>query len=72
VEKMKFTKETLYRALRTFLQAAVGYIVANVALINFNDDINLVKSTVTGLVVSALAAGLAALMNLEDNYNDKN
>ena len=29
---MKFTKETLKRTIRTFLQAAIAYIVANVTL----------------------------------------
>ena len=63
---MKITKETLYRAFRTFLQAAGGYVVANVACISFTDDIDIVKRAVIGLVVSATAAGIAALMNLEN------
>ena len=61
---MKFTKETLKRALRTFAQAAAGYIAANLILIDFT-DLNLAKSALTGLAVSAIAAGLAAIMNLE-------
>lgn len=68
---MKFTKETLYRVARTFLQAAVGYIVANIVLIDFTSDRDIVKTAVTGLIVSALAAGVAAIMNLEnDNGKD--
>lgn len=67
---MKFTKETLYRALRTFLQVAGGYIAANLPLICFTDDFDIVKSALLGLGVTAVATGLAAAMNLEDT-NDK-
>lgn len=62
---MKFTKETLKRTLRTFGQAAAGYVVANLVLIDFTSEKQVVKSALTGLLVSALAAGIAAVMNLE-------
>lgn len=62
---MKFTKETFKRTLRTFGQAAAGYVVANLVLIDFTSDKQVVKSALTGLLVSALAAGIAAVMNLE-------
>jgi len=69
---MKFTKETLKRTARTFLQSAVGYIIAHIVLIDFT-DLSLVKSALLGLVVSAGAAGLAAIMNLEsEGYNESN
>lgn len=48
------------RALRTFLQTAVGYLAVNVSTVDFS-----VKSAVTGLAVSAVSAGLAAVMNLK-------
>ena len=57
---MKFNKECLRRAWRTFIQAAVAYITVNIVLIDFS----VVKSAVTGLIVAAVAAGLAAVMNL--------
>ena len=38
---MKFTKETFKRAMRTFLQAAIGYIVAYVSAISFSDKCTL-------------------------------
>ena len=51
------------RSLRTFLQTAVGYIAVNIAATDLT-----VKSAVLGLAVSAISAGLAAVMNLkEDN-----
>lgn len=48
------------RALRTFLQTAVGYLAVNIAATDIN-----VKSAVMGLVISAISAGIAAVMNLK-------
>lgn len=63
---MKFTKETLYRTLRTFGQAALAYIVVHITVIDLTDADEVVKRALIGLVVSAVSAGLAAIMNLED------
>lgn len=59
-------KQTLYRALRTFCQAAGGYLIANVAaaLAGQGSDWKLWRTALMGLLVSAAAAGLAAVMNL--------
>ena len=62
---MKITKETLRRAGRTFLQAAIGYIVANVTIVDFTAANDVLYSALIGLVVSAIAAGVAAIMNVE-------
>lgn len=64
---MKFTKETLKRALRTFIQAAIAYIAVNIPVIDFGNDKEVAKSTLIGLAVSAVSAGVAAVMNLEKN-----
>ena len=61
---MKFNKECLRRAWRTFIQAAVAYITVNIVLIDFSGEKSVVKSAVTGLIVSAVSAGLAAVMNI--------
>ena len=66
---MKKYKETLIRALRTFAQAAVGYLVANVALIRW-DDRGALKTTALTVITAAVACGLAALMNLPKGEND--
>ena len=59
---MNILKKTyVKRALRTFLQTAVGYIAVNIAATDLN-----VKSAVIGLAVSAVAAGMAAVMNLRE------
>ena len=62
---MKITKETLRRARRTFLQAAIGYVAANVAFVDFTATDEVLSSALIGLAVSAIAAGIAAIMNAE-------
>ena len=62
---MKFTKETLYRALRTFLQAFVPALVVGLKTVDFTQDKAVIKAALISLVIPAAAAGLAALMNLE-------
>ena len=64
--KKTFTKETLRRMGRTFLQAAISYIAVNVAIVDFNATEDVLKSALIGLGVSALSAGIAAVMNLEE------
>jgi hypothetical protein len=62
---MKFTKETLRKAARTFLQTALGYILVNIALVDLTADKEVIQSALIGLGVSAVSAGAAAVMNLE-------
>lgn len=62
---MRFTKESVKRALRTFLQAVIAYICVHVVLIDFSDQSESLKIVLIGLGVSAVAAGLSAVMNLE-------
>lgn len=69
-----FTKECLYRALRTFLQTAIGYVITNISLyaagVDFADG-DVVKKALIGLAVSAISAGSAAVMNMKKG-EDKN
>lgn len=69
------TKECLVRAMRTFLQTAIGYVLANFSLylggIDFTDD-NILKNALAGLAVSAFSAGAAAVMNLKKGEDNKN
>lgn len=63
--KERTAKECFIRAARTFGQAAAGYIVANAAAsLAGVVKTDMLKSTLIGLGVSAVAAGLSALMNL--------
>ena len=56
-------KEWLRRTIRTFVQAAIGYVVIVVPNIDFADT-SALKTTLIGVGVSAVAAGAAAVMNI--------
>ena len=66
---MKFTKETGKRMLRTFIQTIIGYIAVNLAIVDFTAEKEVIKSALIGLVISALSAGLSAIMNLQSTAN---
>lgn len=53
-------KEPVRRALRTFIQAAAGFVAVNVATLDFT-----ATNAVKGFIISAIAAGIAAAMNIE-------
>ena len=63
-------KETIKRAARTFVQAAVGYVAANLMLIEWADESTVKKGVIT-LITAAVACGLAALMNLPKSGEDE-
>lgn len=54
------SKEPVKRALRTFVQAAASYIAVNVVTLDFT-----ASNAVKGFIISAIAAGIAAAMNIE-------
>ena len=58
-------KTWIKRALRTFIQTAAGYIAVNIAAVDFTDT-SVTKTAVVGLAVSAVASGIAAVMNLKE------
>jgi len=53
-------KEFIRRAIRTFIQAAAGYVAVNVVTLDFTAE-----NAVKGFIISAIAAGIAAAMNYE-------
>lgn len=60
-------KETIRRAFRTFWQTAIGYIVTNIAILSDPETLqntDIFKTAIMGLIISAISAGLAAVMNL--------
>lgn len=59
-------KNWLRRALRTALQTAVGYIAVAMPSIDWGADRSVLKPVLIGIGVSAVSAGLAAAMNLEE------
>lgn len=62
-----FKKNCVRRALRTFLQTAIGYLAVNIAVVDFSADKAALKSCLIGLGVSAVSAGISAVMNLKEN-----
>lgn len=54
------SKEPVRRALRTFIQAAAGFVAVNVVTLDFT-----ATNAVKGFIISAIAAGIAAAMNIE-------
>lgn len=58
-------KTWVKRALRTFVQTAAGYIAVNIAAVDFSET-SVTKTAVIGLLVSAVASGIAAVMNLRE------
>lgn len=65
LKKFGITKETAKRAGRTFIQTACGYVAVNIAVVDFSGGKDVVKSALYGLAVSAVAAGIAAVMNTQ-------
>lgn len=60
-------REPVKRALRTFVQAVAGYIVVNVVTLDFSSN-----NAVKGFIIAAIAAGIAAAMNINGGSNDDN
>lgn len=60
-------KNWIKRALRTFLQSAVGYAVVALPAIDWEADSSVLRGTLIGVGVSALAAGISAVMNWLDD-----
>ena len=70
IEKMKFTKETLRRAWRTFIQVAIPIVLANLAALPITEGKEAVRLALISAIVTAVATGLAAVMNLEDKESE--
>jgi hypothetical protein len=60
-------KNWLRRALRTALQSAAGYLAVAVPNVDWSAEKAVLKTTLIGIGVSAVSAGLAAVMNLEED-----
>lgn len=59
-------KVWIKRAIRTFAQTAVGYITVNLVTVDFTADTPVIKTALIGIAVSAVAAGMAAVMNFKE------
>ena len=63
-------KNWVKRALRTFMQTAVGYVCTAIVTVDWGADKAIIKATVTGIIVSAIAGGISAAMNIYDEKNN--
>lgn len=61
LEKIK-SNEPLYRALRTFIQAFVSSFLVTCGANNFE---KIDKNAIVSLIISALASGISAVMNIK-------
>lgn len=59
-------KNWMKRALRTAFQTMIGYIAVAMPSIDWSADRSVLKPVLIGIGVSAVSAGLAAAMNLEE------
>ncbi len=57
-------KTWVKRAMRTFIQAAIGYLAVALPAVDFEGDG--LKAALIGLGVSTVSAGLAAVMNIKE------
>ena len=64
--KIGITKDTVERAVKTFLQAFLAYIVTVLAAGDYLES-EITKKALVGLLMSALAAGVSAVMNMFKN-----
>lgn len=51
------------------MQSAVGYFCTAIVTIDWSADKAIIKATVTGIIVSAIAGGISAAMNIYDEHN---
>lgn len=61
-------KNWMKRALRTALQTAIGYICAALPAVDWTQDKAAIRAALVGIGVTAVSAGIAAVMNLEEEY----
>lgn len=62
--KKYFTPSCLKRAGKTFVEAALSYIIINLDTI-FTADKSTIKTIIGGVAMSAIAAGISAVWNLK-------
>ena len=59
------TKEALIRVAKTFIQALIAFLVVALPTVDFTQDKSALKAALLGVLASAVAAGLSAVMNIE-------
>lgn len=59
------TKESLKRVFKTFIQALVAFLVVSLPTVDFTVGNEALKATLLSVLASGIAAGLSAVMNIE-------
>lgn len=59
------TKEALIRVAKTFVQALIAFLVVALPTVDFSQEKSALKAALLGVLASAVAAGLSAVMNIE-------
>ena len=59
------TKEALIRVAKTFIQALVAFLVVALPTVDFTQEKSALKAALFSVLASAVAAGLSAVMNIE-------
>lgn len=59
------TKEALIRVAKTFIQALVAFLVVALPTVDFTQEKSALKAALLSVLASAVAAGLSAVMNIE-------
>lgn len=59
------TKEALIRVAKTFIQALVAFLVVALPTVDFTQESSALKAALLSVLASAVAAGLSAVMNIE-------
>ena len=62
-------KNCLRRALRTAFQTMIGYLAVAMPSVDWSADKKILNPVLIGIGVSAVSAGLAAAMNLNEEEN---
>ena len=63
-------KNWVKRAVRTFVQSAVGYVCSAIVVVDWSADRAVLKAALIGVFTSAIAAGISAVMNYLDDKKE--
>lgn len=64
-EKLHINKRSTHQSGKTFIQALIAFLVVALPTIDFTQEKSALKAALLGVLASAVAAGLSAVMNIE-------
>ena len=57
-------KDFIYRVIKTFFQAFIACVLVGIKTVDFSADKAVLKQALITLAISAISAGISALMNI--------